>query len=76
MQGYYSKIISAFLVAARGSGYSVGGIAMRFQEMPITPELDDMQRAGLVWYRSVNWDAGRWDECLASSWKFYMYLEE
>lgn len=34
---------------------------MRFQEMPITPELDEMQRAGLVWYRCRDWDAGHWD---------------
>jgi len=34
---------------------------MRFQEMPITPELDEMQRAGLVWYRCHHWDVEAWD---------------
>ena len=34
---------------------------MRFQEMPITPELDEMQRAGLVWYQCHDWDVEAWD---------------
>lgn len=27
---------------------------MRYQELPITPELDEMQTLGLVWYRYAN----------------------
>jgi len=34
---------------------------MRFQEMSLTPELDEMQRAGLVWYRAVRGNFREWD---------------
>lgn len=34
---------------------------MRYQEMPITPELDELQQEGLVWYRCNDWDAGCYD---------------
>lgn len=34
---------------------------MRYQEMPITPELDELQQAGLIWYRCRDWDEGHYD---------------
>lgn len=34
---------------------------MRYQEIPLTPELDELQQAGLVWYRCRDWDEGQYD---------------
>ena len=33
---------------------------MRYQQLPYSPELDDLQQAGLLYYGIVGKDAGKW----------------